>query len=68
VFDRFYRGGGAGGVRGSGLGLAIVKRIAERHRARVELTPGLDGRGLAATVRFTEPIPAPPAPLPPAAS
>ena len=68
VFDRFYRGGGAGGVRGSGLGLAIVKRIAERHRARVGLTPGLDGRGLAATVRFTEPIPAPPAPLPPAAS
>ncbi len=54
VFDRFYRGSGAGCVRGSGLGLAIVKRIAERHRARVELGPGIDGRGLGMTVRFPQ--------------
>jgi two-component system OmpR family sensor kinase len=53
VFDRFYRGSGAGGIRGSGLGLAIVKRIAERHRASVELGTGIDGRGLGVTVRFT---------------
>jgi len=53
VFDRFYRGSGAGGIRGSGLGLAIVKRIAERHGAGVELGTGIDGRGLGVTVRFT---------------
>jgi len=57
VFDRFYRGNGAGGIRGSGLGLAIVKQIAERHRADVELGTGIDGRGLGVTVRFTQPIP-----------
>jgi signal transduction histidine kinase len=55
VFDRFYRGGGAGGIRGSGLGLAIVKQIAERHGAEVELGPGIDGRGLGVTVRFRQP-------------
>ena len=64
VFDRFYRGSGAGGIRGSGLGLAIVKRIAERHGAEVELGPGIDGRGLGVTVRFTGTIPAPHAPAP----
>jgi two-component system, OmpR family, sensor kinase len=61
VFDRFYRGSGAGGVRGSGLGLAIVKRIADRHHASVELGPGIDGHGLGVTVRFPRPIPAAPA-------
>ena len=57
VFDRFYRGRGAGDVRGSGLGLAIVKRIAERHRAEVVLGPGVDGGGLGVTVRFARAIP-----------
>ena len=57
VFDRFYRGSGAGAIRGSGLGLAIVKQIAERHRAQVELGPGIEGRGLGVTVRFAQPIP-----------
>ena len=64
VFDRFYRGSGAGGIRGSGLGLAIVKRIAERHGADVELGPGIDGRGLSVTVRFLQPIPGSQAPAP----
>ena len=68
VFDRFYRGSGAGGVRGSGLGLAIVKHIAERHRAALELGPGIDGCGLGVTVRFTQPIPARPLPGSPAAA
>jgi two-component system OmpR family sensor kinase len=68
VFDRFYRGSGAGGVRGSGLGLAIVKHIAERHGAGVELGTGIDGRGLGVTVRFAEPIPARPLPGSPAAA
>jgi signal transduction histidine kinase len=67
VFDRFYRGSGAGGIRGSGLGLAIVKRIAERHRADVVLGPGIDGRGLGVTVRFPPPIPGSQAPAPVAA-
>jgi two-component system OmpR family sensor kinase len=54
VFDRFYRGQppGDAGVRGSGLGLAIVKRIADRHGARIELGPGIDGAGLGVSVYF----------------
>ena len=55
VFDRFYRGASAhaaGAPHGSGLGLAIVKRIAERHGAEVALGPGIDGKGLAVSVRF----------------
>ena len=62
VFDRFYRGSGAGGIRGSGLGLAIVKQIAEHHGAGVELGTGIDGRGLGVTVRFAQPIPGSSAP------
>jgi two-component system, OmpR family, sensor kinase len=53
VFDRFYRGEhGEGAERGSGLGLAIVKRIADRHGANLALSEGIDGSGLAVTVRF----------------
>ncbi len=52
VFDRFYRGAQAS-VPGSGLGLAIVKRIADRHRARIELSEPKDGPGLRVTVNFT---------------
>ncbi|MDB5808961.1 MAG: two-component sensor histidine kinase [Betaproteobacteria bacterium] len=51
VFDRFYRRV-AGGAEGSGLGLAIVQRIAQRHRASVELSDGDNGGGLKVTVRF----------------
>jgi len=51
VFDRFYRRAAAG-EPGSGLGLAIVRKIAQRHRARVELGIGAGGRGLKVTVRF----------------
>ena len=49
--DRFYRSETAG-VPGSGLGLAIVRKIAQRHRASVDLGPGAGGRGLKVTVRF----------------
>jgi two-component system OmpR family sensor kinase len=52
VFDRFYRRDIAG-AGGSGLGLAIVQRVAQRHYATVDLADGLDGRGLAVTVRFS---------------
>jgi two-component system OmpR family sensor kinase len=51
VFDRFARGAQAS-APGSGLGLAIVKRIAERHGARVDFEPGVDGKGLGVVVRF----------------
>ena len=51
VFDRFYRLEAAG-VTGSGLGLAIVQRVAQQHRAAVELAAGTGGRGLRVTVRF----------------
>jgi two-component system OmpR family sensor kinase len=53
VFDRFYRGDTAGQT-GSGLGLAIVHRVAQRHRASVELGEGSGGRGLKVTVCFPE--------------
>lgn len=51
VFDRFYRGDTAGET-GSGLGLAIVRKVAQRHRASVELSDGFDGQGLRITVQF----------------
>lgn len=51
VFDRFFRLSDAN-KPGSGLGLSIVKRIVETHQARISLTDGLDGTGLAVEVRF----------------
>ena len=51
VFDRFHRGTQTS-APGSGLGLAIVKRIADRHRARIELREPEDGPGLRVTVHF----------------
>lgn len=47
VFDRFYRGAGLDS-NGSGLGLAIARQVAELHGGRIELSEGLDGRGLSA--------------------
>jgi signal transduction histidine kinase len=37
VFERFWRGPGAGGRPGPGLGLSIVAAIAIRHRGRVSI-------------------------------
>lgn len=51
VFDRFFRGSGAG-PEGSGLGLSIVARIAELHHAQIRLLAGLEGHGLAIEVEF----------------
>ena len=51
LFDRFYRVPGTPG-RGSGIGLSLVARIAELHGADVAAGSGLDGRGLAITLRF----------------
>ncbi len=51
VLDRFYRIPGSPGT-GCGLGLSIVQRIAELHRARLELVTAPDGHGLQVMVRF----------------
>ena len=51
VFVRFYRVASQS-QPGTGLGLSICQRIAERHRASVTLTDGLQGRGLTVQVRF----------------
>lgn len=51
IFDRFYRAPGSIG-RGSGIGLSLVSRIAQVHRATVEVGAGLEGRGLVMTVSF----------------
>ncbi|HVO90611.1 MAG TPA: ATP-binding protein [Casimicrobiaceae bacterium] len=52
VFDRFYRGEG-NSVSGSGLGLSIVRRIADAHRATIDLDSRADDTsGLVVTVRF----------------
>ncbi len=52
VFDRFYRSETTG-APGSGLGLAIVRKIAQRHRAAVDLGSNADGAGLKVTVCFS---------------
>ncbi|MFE8601481.1 ATP-binding protein [Archangium violaceum] len=51
LFDRFYRVGGTL-ESGSGIGLSLVARIANAHRARIEVGPGLDGRGFGISVLF----------------
>jgi two-component system sensor histidine kinase QseC len=53
VFERFYRILGSGEV-GSGLGLSIVKRIAELHKASVEIRDGVAGRGTTLLVTFAD--------------
>ncbi len=52
VFDRFYRGSTAN-AQGCGLGLSIVKRVAELHRAVVELGEAPDGHGLQVRVSLS---------------
>jgi two-component system sensor histidine kinase QseC len=52
VLDRFYRMVGSG-ESGSGLGLSIVNRIAELHRANLELGEGAEGQGFRVRLRFT---------------
>ncbi len=49
IFDRFYRVPGTPG-RGSGIGLSLVARIASLHAAKLDVTDGLDGRGLGVTL------------------
>ena len=51
VFERFYRVARQN-QPGTGLGLAICQRISELHHAQIELSEGLDGRGLTVSVFF----------------
>ncbi len=53
VFDRFYRITGTG-ESGTGLGLSIVKQIADRHKADISLSNGLDGKGLCVSIMFPD--------------
>ena len=50
IFERFYRRTGTKAT-GSGLGLSIVKRIADLHRAEIQLTDSPLG-GLCVTLKF----------------
>jgi signal transduction histidine kinase len=54
IFDRFYRGSGAGGTRGTGIGLAIVRTSVEALGGRVDLRDPGTGRG--ATFELTLPL------------
>lgn len=51
IFERFYRAD-QDHRRGSGIGLSLVRRIALSHGARLEVTDGLDNRGLCISVHF----------------
>jgi two-component system phosphate regulon sensor histidine kinase PhoR len=54
IFERFYRGKGAGDrqVRGSGIGLALVQHIAESHGGEVTVEDGPGGIGSRFVVRL----------------
>jgi two-component system sensor histidine kinase TctE len=50
--ERFVRGkhSARSGVAGAGLGLSIVREVVSRHRGRLEITTGPEGRGTVATL------------------
>ena len=53
VFERFYRGGAAGGTAGTGLGLSVVEALARRWGGEVSLENRAEG---GARVEVTMPL------------
>lgn len=53
LFERGYRGSGAGGTIGGGIGLSIVRRLCELYGWTVSIAPRPE-RGAVAILRFTE--------------
>lgn len=53
LFERGYRGSGAGGTTGGGIGLSIVSRLCELYRWKVAVAPRPEG-GAVATLVFRE--------------
>lgn len=51
LFERGYRGSGAGGTSGGGIGLSIVRRLCELYGWEVSIAP-LPERGAVATLVF----------------
>ncbi len=51
IFDRFFRVAGTG-TTGSGLGLSIVRNIADLHKASINISKGIGGKGSCFQVRF----------------
>ncbi len=52
LFERGYRGSGAGGTVGGGIGLSIVRRLCELYDWHVSIAPRPE-QGAVATLRFT---------------
>ena len=51
LFERGYRGSGAGGTSGGGIGLSIVRRLCELYGWNVSIRPGAE-RGAIARLTF----------------
>jgi len=52
LFERGYRGSGAGGTVGGGIGLSIVRRLCELYDWQVSIAPRPE-HGAVATLRFS---------------
>jgi signal transduction histidine kinase len=52
LFERGYRGSGAGGTSGGGIGLSIVRRLCELYGWPVSIAPGAE-RGAVARLTFS---------------
>jgi signal transduction histidine kinase len=56
LFERGYRGSGAGGTSGGGIGLSIVRRLCELYDWTVSIAPRPE-RGAVASLRFGSSLP-----------
>ena len=58
MFERFRRGASQHEVTGAGLGLPIVAAAARQLGARLEMQPGLHGRGICFSLEWLPDLPA----------